>query len=47
MSKKKLGDDFGFKDLDKFKWKNPPVKPRKLIPNLPPPPLPAIDNPGE
>lgn len=45
MAKKNLGDDFSFKGLDDFKWKNP--KPKSKVIKLKPlpaplPPLPPL-----
>ncbi|WP_265278206.1 hypothetical protein [Nostoc sp. KVJ3] len=40
--KKNSGDNVGFKDIDKVKWKNPSHKPIKLISELPEA-LPKID----
>ncbi len=45
VKKKNSGDDFGFKDLDKFKFRNPPPRRKKLIPELPAP-LANIDPPS-
>jgi len=46
MSKKKnSGDDFGFKNVDKFKFKNHSPRKGQLIPELPAP-LPNIDLPN-
>ncbi|MCG6134834.1 MAG: hypothetical protein MET45_09230 [Nostoc sp. LLA-1] len=43
--KKNSGDDFGFKNLDKFKFKNPTPRRQKFIPE-PSAPLPNIDPPS-